>query len=475
MPYMIKKQDGKYGVFKQGGDGKPTGNAMGMHPTRAEAMKQMDALYANDPGASKKDMMPMMKVEPDDPRVQYNAYGATGGHGCGDCQWFCAHEASCQLVWDEIVATGKCNLWLGDQPDAMAQEPVPVVIVADETAERKESPAGAIGTVRDWLLGWFTKQEVQVGYGFKVLPGNKWIGFFTNNLEDLTKETFAASSHDLLISWLDKGLVPYPELWWYHIPGTKHGQCTWMGRHKHIMIAAGTFDDTPVAQAFMKAYEKNPQKMSHGFLYPTAAKQHGVYYAYVPYEISPLPLGTEANPITGFLSGGKEMIPESKLTALQDFLKAPGIVEEIMKQADAMSQKADQQGIASKQIEAIPTVDQGARDAIQALTKEVKTAIETAVKDALATVNTELGKQTAAITALQAGEAARNQQVTDLTTWVKAQFQAAPRASQAPGTVVPPTDPAAAHLREKATDPKAADPNDPFATIAAKFMPPAGA
>lgn len=493
MPYMVMHEGDNWDVYKKGPDGKPEGNRLGRHPSKEKADAQMAAIHANEKtlgegalAASAKfwdDDMPMMpmpaKLEPTDTRVQYNPLGGNGTEACANCQWFCAHAASCNLVWDDIVATGKCNLWL-QKPGPYQPTPMPVVIVADETAEKKPdpAPAGITGNLKQWLLDFFVKQAAgpAVETGFKVLPDNKWVAFFTNNLQDLTKEIFAASAHDLLISWLDKGLVPYPELWWYHIPGTRHGQCTWMGRQGHIVIAAGTFDDTPLAQEFKKEYERHPQKVSHGFVFPTAAKQHGVYYAYIPYELSPLPLGSEANPITGFLSGGKEVIPEAKISQLRAFL-TPERVSEILAKADELSKQADQQGIASKQVEAVPVVDQGARDAIQALTKDLTTTLGTAIKEALAPVSTQLAEQTKAIQAIQTAETALTGRMTALETWVKEQFAAGPRASQAPGTVVPPSDPAAAELAARAKDPNAGSKeNEDFGQVlAGKFMPPAGA
>jgi hypothetical protein len=47
MPYDIRRSGSQYQVVG------PEGRVMGTHPTRAEAMGQQRALYANEPDASK--------------------------------------------------------------------------------------------------------------------------------------------------------------------------------------------------------------------------------------------------------------------------------------------------------------------------------------------------------------------------------------------------------------------------------------
>jgi hypothetical protein len=49
MPYKAFKRKGKFAVHKLDADGKPTGEAMGMHDTTEDAMKQVAALYAKEP------------------------------------------------------------------------------------------------------------------------------------------------------------------------------------------------------------------------------------------------------------------------------------------------------------------------------------------------------------------------------------------------------------------------------------------
>jgi len=49
MPYIVKSRGNEQCVYKEGDDGEPTGEPLGCHATRQEAVSQMRALYAAEP------------------------------------------------------------------------------------------------------------------------------------------------------------------------------------------------------------------------------------------------------------------------------------------------------------------------------------------------------------------------------------------------------------------------------------------
>lgn len=55
MPYVIRKNESQWCVYKEGADGEPTGESLGCHDSESGAQEQMRALYANDDHAD----MPM--------------------------------------------------------------------------------------------------------------------------------------------------------------------------------------------------------------------------------------------------------------------------------------------------------------------------------------------------------------------------------------------------------------------------------
>lgn len=137
---------------------------------------------------------------------------------------------------------------------------------------------------------------------FKALGNGIWVASFTNNFEDRHKEILSAESHDRYVARVKAGLVPMPELWHWHTPGTKHGETLWIDKvGDHMVVAVGKFDDTPAGKAAEEHYQKSgPYKLSHGFSYPAWAKKDNVYLDYNTFEITTLPPGREANPFTTF-------------------------------------------------------------------------------------------------------------------------------------------------------------------------------
>lgn len=553
MPYMVVKEGDQFAVYKQDADKKPMGKALGMHPSRVKANEQLSALYASEPGIGKKDMPMMMKLEPDDPRVQYQPLGGNGTQACANCVWFMPSEACCPLIWDDVVATGKCNLWLGEptKDEQQMQNPIPVVIVdapamdtgsaefavdandnhpdklpindkgqiegaitsvvtgayrgnpitpaltpaEKSTAKSRIKKAiNASGEPQDWkdqelarlegkelvaetgskespIIAWLKKtfgkkaDEPLTGSGFKALPNNKWVAYHTNSFEDKSHEIFTEAAHDQYIEWLDKGAIPYPDLWYWHIPGTKHGQAEWVDRVGHIVVSAGSFDDSELANLFRKEYEKNPQMTSHTYGYPKGGRlQDGSFQTYFTVEISPLPVGKQSSVWSPFMEVKEMPITPEKITKLEGIL-GKDLASEVLGNADKMSKELEAIGIKFKEAESIPAVDTDAREAI----KELATANKAASDDLTA----KLTELLTGIKAIQDGEKARNEAVAKLETFVKEQFELAPRATQSKQTVVDPKDPQVVALAAKAADPTATKP-DPNATpgenLAALFL-----
>src|SRR5512143_1223700 len=69
MPYEIRAMGDQFCVFKQG-----TEQRMGCHPTKAQAMKQMAALYANEPMMAGKSLVAMKATPLDDDAFRLLAF-----------------------------------------------------------------------------------------------------------------------------------------------------------------------------------------------------------------------------------------------------------------------------------------------------------------------------------------------------------------------------------------------------------------
>lgn len=142
--------------------------------------------------------------------------------------------------------------------------------------------------------------------GFKVFD-NHYLCVWSNNFKDRDGEIFTEKAIDDYIARVDMGVVPLPELWVWHIPGTRIGQAEFVARHGHFVVSVGTFDDTSDGRAAQAYYSKHAGEkgISHGYQYPRNRYDGKHYHSFNTFENSPLPLGAEANLYTS-LEGVKE-------------------------------------------------------------------------------------------------------------------------------------------------------------------------
>lgn len=260
--------------------------------------------------------------------VAYVTVSTTAGEACANCRFF-RHDVvewegdpphdCCQIVnnWPEaILPTGYCERHETAPDMTMDAEPMPVVIVEEVETEITETMEYEMDedeekalTARIWerikqssvYRSIFPEPAVKSD-SFQVFKGadgrTYWLATYTNDFEDLENEILSRKAHDGYILRLDMGLVPMPELWAWHTPGSKHGETLSIWRNEHFVRALGVFDETPEGERAAKEYEKNPPKLSHGFTAPDWAFKDGVFESYNTFEISTLPDGAEANPFT---------------------------------------------------------------------------------------------------------------------------------------------------------------------------------
>lgn len=372
MPYVVKKQGDKYHLYKKGSDGKPEGDSLGAHESRASALDQMKAIYANE---NKKELIAagakywdndypsdmgygsrLSFLAQDDPRVNYDPLGGNKTYACANCEFFNARNSSCQLVTGDIVATGYCDLWTRElsKDEIQAQTAIPVLMLNKNIKDR----------VLDGLKEFFggkpdeTTKFVDTDSGFKTFgPDNRyWAAFYSNNAKDLDGEWFPQAATDNYIARLDNKSVPMPYLWYWHEPDLQSGRAFWVDRVGHITIAVGEFDNTPAGQSMKEFFATTDieHKLSHGFLYPRALHIDGAYWDYTTFEISPLVAGKEANPYTAF--GSIEEISKMAVTAEKRKLLENALGKE---RADALLGSAEAK---SKQLDAMGLEFKGATD-----------------------------------------------------------------------------------------------------------------
>lgn len=276
--------------------------------------------------------------------------------------------------------------------DAVTEEAAAVETDAVVAAEDEEVEAKSVSRLtRLWgrieaSLG--RKDVVDDSTGFKVL-GDHWLAVWSNDFKDRDGEIFTRKAIDEYVARVDMGIVPPPELWDSHVPGTKSGQAEFVARHGHFLVALGTFDGTPKGQAAKAYYSRHAkqQGISHGFRFAPDQFDGKHYHAFNTFEISVLPRGTEANRLTS-LEGIKAMAlteqKESRLVkifgkSILDDLEAGGKELEALRVefkdftgTDIPAPATDDNELAVALKELLPELIGGQAETMQATTAAVK-------------------------------------------------------------------------------------------------------
>jgi hypothetical protein len=189
-----------------------------------------------------------------------------------------------------------------------------------------------------------------------------WFAVYSNNYKDDDRppEIISADAHREFVKNVDGGRWPMPELWLWHVPGSKVGRAKMVAFDDDtgFAVAAGTFDPgrENIAGALM---ESKGILVSHGMpggFIERDADDPSTIVRYRTREISPLPDWAAANKATGFTilntKEYKDMLPKEK----RAFLEGLGIDVDVLdgQLKDAAELLADA-GIPSKEVESEET------------------------------------------------------------------------------------------------------------------------
>ncbi len=176
------------------------------------------------------------------------------------------------------------------------------------------------GVDADGVVSFGEPAPVQIAYVPKarlfVFKDNddrwRYVGWVSNKFrdKDTPPEILSEKAHQNYIERVEATGV-YPELWIWHIPGTKVGKADWIDYDDGFLIVSGQFDDdaADVAARIAKSIEDgNEWTMSHGFVRLKFDKKDVVTDDYFAFEDSITPAGVEANPFTRFTTL-KEVAP----------------------------------------------------------------------------------------------------------------------------------------------------------------------
>jgi len=424
--------------------------------------------------------------------VSYVPVSTAAGQACGGCRWFNDGVATfvdtpnsvphCHLVQSyplPIRETGWCDVYtaIPEQEDPQ-HELIEVLESIEDFMEGKETGSAekstrvenvsALDRVKELfnkLRGVKARDEPPTQSGFKNVGDHQWIGWYSNNFEDLQGEYFPARAKDDFIARVDRKEVAMPELYFWHIP-YRFGEVKSLARvslddsptSPSFTIAVGIYDDTPIARAFEKAMGKREYPMSHGFYYAPAAKKDGAYNYYDTFEVSPLPPHAPANPFTLFEDGKAMPILDAKKR--QEFANLLGedFTKEIEKRAETRLKEIEDKGIAHKEMQLVDTDARTRLDTLQKSIEDLSEQVKAAMKKP-ADDEEEDAKKKPDFGAMKKEYDDKVDVLAKSVNTLAAQFKeymefTPRRASKSVDTLVPETDPALVELKQGATGEK---------------------
>lgn len=185
----------------------------------------------------------------------------------------------------------------------------------------------------------------------------RWVGWVSNHYRDndTPKEIISGAAHKEFVAHAD-ATGEFPELWLWHVPGSKVGKADWLEFADGFLLSSGTFDSPALAESLAKSGD--PLTMSHGFRRLQHDGDSVVTGRYRMLEESITPQGAEANPWTRFATQ-KEVdsmpISEAKKAFLAKYLP-PETLKAIEDNTTELRKAAEAAGVDWKDVEAAETV-----------------------------------------------------------------------------------------------------------------------
>ena len=185
----------------------------------------------------------------------------------------------------------------------------------------------------------------------------RWFGWVSNHFRDNDNppEILSSKAHQDFVDYVDK-TGKFPELWLWHVPGSRIGKADMVDFADGFLIESGLFDPGAEDVAQKLATETDPVTMSHGFFRTKAMDANGITDGYLQFEASITPQGPEANPWTAFsaIKEAKMPLSENKKAFLAKYLPAETIAS-LEGKTDELRKAAEAAGVDWKAVEGDPT------------------------------------------------------------------------------------------------------------------------
>jgi hypothetical protein len=280
-------------------------------------------------------------------------------------------------------------------------------LYASEGKSKKEngmSDTGVLDKIVGFIDGLRKKEtkESNADTGLLLFKGKddrlRFLVRYSNKFRDddfPVKEIISDNSHRRFDEMVDKGTLPMPNLWIWHVPEWKFGEADWHAYDDSgFAMASGLVDKGKEPVALWLSKQKGV-RTSHGM--PPASivrdpEDPSVIIEHQTVEISVLPEDSAANKMTGFYILGNESkeagmgVPAEKLTKLLEKWDAS---EDLLKELESVNaadaERADAMGVESKEA--------GKPETDQPETKEEDTEEQTTVETTEDVVETKVEEE----------------------------------------------------------------------------------
>lgn len=224
---------------------------------------------------------------------------------------------------------------------------------------------------------------------YKEAGGLRWVALVSNHFRDRDRppEIISGVAHKEFVEYLDKG-GEWPELWLWHVPGTKWGKADFADFADGFLVMSGAVDKgkEAVAKALAEVAETEPVGVSHGFrILEWADKERGVIGRYRPFEVSPLPMEQAANPWTeiSIIKKEADMLNPRKRAWLEQVL-GKDVVKGIEAGTADLAKALNEAGYEWKEVEKPPEKVAQQPDPVEARLKEISAAFKAMAEQSLA-------------------------------------------------------------------------------------------
>jgi hypothetical protein len=213
--------------------------------------------------------------------------------------------------------------------------------------------------VKDEDIPASVRKELETKNSFMVYKeadgGYRWLAIYSNKFRDRDNppEIISEASHRRFTKMVNSGELPFPELWLWHVKGSRWGEADFVGYDDNgFAVAVGTVDKGKewVADTLMgfdggllTSHGMPPESIQRDPQDPTIFLEHTTK------EISPLPANVAANEFTGFSILGSSEVKQMAFTDEEKAkLSALGVDPDLL-EAETESKAQETEGLEFKE------------------------------------------------------------------------------------------------------------------------------